>query len=101
MAKKCMIAREVKRTKAASRGAKARAALKALIRSEDTDFDKKQEAVMALNKRRRDESKTRQTKRCVVCGRPHAVYSKFKLCRICLRNSVMKGWLPGVSKSSW
>ncbi|MFZ1381382.1 MAG: type Z 30S ribosomal protein S14 [Scrofimicrobium sp.] len=39
--------------------------------------------------------------RCNRCGRPHSVYRKFGLCRICLRELALKGELPGVTKSSW
>ncbi len=39
--------------------------------------------------------------RCNKCGRPHAVYRKFGLCRICLREMAHAGELPGVQKSSW
>ena len=38
---------------------------------------------------------------CERCGRPHSVYRKFKLCRICLRELAYKGQLPGVKKASW
>jgi small subunit ribosomal protein S14 len=39
--------------------------------------------------------------RCNRCGRPHAVYRKFGLCRICLRQMAHLGELPGVTKASW
>jgi small subunit ribosomal protein S14 len=39
--------------------------------------------------------------RCQRCGRPHSVYRKFGLCRICLREMALAGQLPGVTKSSW
>ena len=39
--------------------------------------------------------------RCQKCGRPHSVYRKFKLCRICLRDMVPAGETPGVTKASW
>jgi len=39
--------------------------------------------------------------RCTKCGRPKAVYRKFGLCRICVRELAHKGELPGVIKSSW
>ena len=39
--------------------------------------------------------------RCSKCGRPHAVYRKFGLCRICLRVMVHAGEVPGVTKASW
>lgn len=39
--------------------------------------------------------------RCSRCGRAHAVYRKFGLCRICFREMAHRGELPGVTKSSW
>ena len=39
--------------------------------------------------------------RCNRCGRPHSVYRKFGLCRVCLRELALRGDLPGVTKSSW
>ena len=45
--------------------------------------------------------KVREYTRCQKCGRPHAVMSKFGLCRICFRELAYKGQIPGVKKSSW
>ena len=39
--------------------------------------------------------------RCNRCGRPHAVYRKFGICRICFRTMANEGLLPGVKKASW
>ena len=39
--------------------------------------------------------------RCRRCGRPRAYYRKFGLCRICLRDAAHKGYVPGMTKSSW
>ena len=39
--------------------------------------------------------------RCQRCGRPRAVYRKFGLCRVCVRQMAHAGELPGVTKSSW
>ncbi|MFZ2942831.1 MAG: type Z 30S ribosomal protein S14, partial [Latilactobacillus curvatus] len=39
--------------------------------------------------------------RCERCGRPHSVYRKFKLCRVCLRELAHKGQIPGMKKASW
>ena len=39
--------------------------------------------------------------RCNRCGRPHSVYRKFGLCRVCLRELAHRGELPCVTKSSW
>ncbi len=44
---------------------------------------------------------TRRYSRCNRCGRPRAVYKKFGLCRICLRQMVHQGEIPGVVKASW
>lgn len=45
--------------------------------------------------------KVREYTRCERCGRPHAVMSDFKLCRICFRELAYKGQIPGIKKSSW
>ena len=45
--------------------------------------------------------KTRGYTRCRRCGRPRAVYKKFGLCRICLRELAHEGNIPGMTKASW
>jgi small subunit ribosomal protein S14 len=35
------------------------------------------------------------------CGRPRAYYRKFGICRLCLRELAHKGYIPGMTKSSW
>ncbi len=35
------------------------------------------------------------------CGRARAVFKKFGLCRLCLRELVHQGEVPGVTKASW
>ena len=45
--------------------------------------------------------KVREYTRCERCGRPHSVYSKFHLCRVCLRELAYKGEIPGMKKASW
>lgn len=44
---------------------------------------------------------TRVVRRCQLCGRSHAVYRRFGLCRICFRNLALQGQIPGVTKASW
>ena len=39
--------------------------------------------------------------RCELCGRPRAVYRKFRICRICFRVLANEGRIPGVRKASW
>ena len=50
---------------------------------------------------RKPKFKVRGYTRCQRCGRPKAVYRKFGLCRVCLREMAHRGELPGVTKSSW
>ncbi len=45
--------------------------------------------------------KVRGYSRCNKCGRPRAVFRKFGLCRICLRELAHQGAIPGMTKSSW
>jgi small subunit ribosomal protein S14 len=45
--------------------------------------------------------KTRAHSRCRRCGRPRAVYRKFGLCRVCLRELAPNRYKPRKTKSSW
>lgn len=101
MAKKSMIAREVKRAKTVEKFAAKRAELKAIISSPESTEDQVWEAVIKLQKLPRDASAARQQRRCQVTGRPHAVYRKFGLCRNKLREAAMRGDIPGLVKASW
>lgn len=44
---------------------------------------------------------TREVNRCFRCGRARGYIRKFGLCRLCFRERVNKGELPGVIKASW
>jgi small subunit ribosomal protein S14 len=54
-----------------------------------------------VKQRRKPKFSTRKTNRCQRCGRPRAYYRKFGLCRLCLRDAAHKGYIPGMTKSSW
>lgn len=101
MAKKSMIAREVKRAKLATKFANKRTGLKAIINNPESTPEQVDEAVIKLQKMPRDASPSRQQRRCRVSGRPHAVYRKFGLCRNKLREAAMRGDVPGLVKASW
>ena len=101
MAKKSMIAREVKRAKAVARDHEKRAALKAIISNPESSYEEVMAASDKLQKMPRNGSKVRQQRRCNLTGRPHAVYRKFGLCRNKLREAAMRGDVPGLSKASW
>jgi small subunit ribosomal protein S14 len=101
MAKKSMIAREVKRAKAVEKYAKKRAELKAVINNPKSTPEQVDVAVLQLQKMPRDASASRQQRRCRISGRPHSVYRKFGLCRNKLREAAMRGDVPGLVKASW
>ena len=101
MAKTSMIAREAKRHKLVKKAMVKRGKLRETIRNPKTSYEEKMAAVAALSKSPRDESAIRIRNRCQICGRPRAVYRKFGLCRIHLREAAMRGDVPGLVKASW
>lgn len=101
MAKKSMIAREKRRVAMSNSARVKRQALSAVVSSLLSSYEEKIAAAISLNKRPRDESACRVKNRCQSCARPRAVYRRFALCRICLREAVLRGDVPGVSKASW
>ena len=101
MAKTSMIERETRRTKTVAKYAEKRAELKAIISSVKATDEERWDAQIKLQKLPRDSSPVRQRNRCRLTGRPHGVYRKFSLCRIKLRESAMRGEIPGLVKSSW
>ena len=50
---------------------------------------------------RKPKFKVRAYTRCQRCGRPHSVYRRFQLCRVCLRELAHAGEIPGLKKASW
>ena len=101
MAKKSMLAREVKRAAIVKRCAVKRAELKRIIHSPQSSDEEKYEAQQKLQALPRDASPTRLRNRCSITGRPHGFYRRFGLARNKLREATMRGEIPGVSKASW
>ncbi len=56
---------------------------------------------LVIKNKRKQKFDVREYTRCERCGRPHSVYRKFKLCRLCFRELAHKGQIPGVTKASW
>lgn len=100
MAKKSMIEREKKKTLLVEKYRNRRAELKETIKS-STDIDDIMNAQAKLAKLPVNSNPVRHSTRCQQCGRAHAVYRKFGLCRICLRQQLMNGNVTGGRKSSW
>ena len=101
MAKKSMKERELKRQKTVALFAAKRKELKATIANPNATDEEVWDAQQKLQKLPRDASPDRQQRRCQLTGRPHAVYRKFKLSRIKLREATMRGEVPGLKKASW
>jgi small subunit ribosomal protein S14 len=89
MAKKSIIARDLKRQKMADQFAAKRAELKAL-----GDLE-------GLYRLPRNSSPTRRKNRCSETGRPRGYMRTFGLSRISFREHASKGEIPGVTKASW
>lgn len=89
MAKKSMIARDLKRQKMIQKYAAKRAELK-----EAGDLD----GLQALPK---NSSPTRWKNRDMISGRPRGYMRRFGLSRINFREKASKGEIPGITKSSW
>ena len=98
MAKKSIIARNKKKAITSARCEASREELRKIVKAGGEDAEA---ASLKLQKKPRNESKCRVNRICQVCGRPHAVYRKFGMCRICIRNYMMRGLIPGLRKSSW
>ena len=101
MAKSSMKAREAKRTKLVAQYAEKRRALKEIISSVNSSEEDRWDAVLKLQSLPRDSSSSRQRNRCNVTGRPHGYLRKFGLSRIKLRETMMRGEVPGLKKASW
>ncbi len=56
---------------------------------------------LRVKQQRKPKYPTRAYTRCTRCGRPRAVYRKFGVCRIGLRELAHNGQIPGMTKSSW
>lgn len=89
MAKKSIIARDLKRQKMHDRLAAKRAELK------------KMGDLEGLAKLPRNSSPTRLKNRCSETGRPRGYMRQFGLSRLAFRKHANKGEIPGVTKSSW
>ena len=101
MAKKSMIAREVKREKLVAKYAAKRAELKAIVSDQEKPMEERFRASLKLAKLPRNSSAVRLHNRCQLTGRPHAYYRKLKISRIALRELGSAGQIPGMVKSSW
>jgi small subunit ribosomal protein S14 len=88
MAKKSVIARELKRARIVEKYAELRKSLK-----EAGDYD-------ALDKLPRNSNPIRKHNRCQLTG-PKGYMRDFGICRVMFRKMALEGKIPGVRKGSW
>jgi small subunit ribosomal protein S14 len=101
MAKKSMIERQARRLKTVQKYKAKREEYRRIIRNPMSSDDERMLAQQKLQALPRDASPVRLRNRCSISGRPHGFYRKFGLSRNKLRESTMRGEMPGLSKASW
>jgi small subunit ribosomal protein S14 len=89
MARKSVIARELKRRKLVAKYANLRAELKA-----KGDYE-------SLDKLPKNSSPVRLHNRCQLTGRPKGYMRQFGISRVTFREMALKGLIPGITKASW
>lgn len=101
MARKSNIARDKKRRVMYEKYLPERKRLKEELTKAWGDPETVAQLYAELRKMPLNSSPTRLHNRDAVTGRPKSYYRKFGLSRITLREFAHKGFLPGVTKSSW
>ena len=77
------------------------AALRAVADDKSADETERLMARLKMAELPRNANPTRVRNRCMVTGRSRAVYRKFGLSRIMMRELGNTGLIPGLTKSSW
>ena len=101
MAKTSVKNRQKKREKLVRQYAAKRAELKRRSKDLTLPPEERMVALESLAKLPRNSSPVRLRTRCMLTGRPRAVYRKFMLSRIAFRELALTGQLPGIHKASW
>lgn len=101
MAKLSLINRDIKRQALVKKYAPKRQALEAIINDQSRSEEERYQARLKLQALPRNANPTRLRNRCEITGRPRGTYRKFGLGRIKLRESAMRGEIPGLVKASW
>ncbi|MCB5186399.1 30S ribosomal protein S14 [Methylobacillus caricis] len=101
MAKTCLIEREQKRRDTVKKYEAKRAELTAAANDVNASVEDRRAARNKLQSLPRNSSPVRLRNRCALTGRPRGVFSKFGIARGKLRELMMRGEVPGVTKASW
>ncbi len=101
MAKTSAVQKNERRRRLAAKFNDRRLELKTIIKSAKTSEEEKDEARAKLAKFPRNAHPNRIRNRCSFTGRPRAVYRRFGVCRIVVRDLAHEGKIPGMRKASW
>lgn len=101
MAKLALINRNEKRREMVKKYSAKRVALLAVVNDASRTDEERFEARLKFQALPRNSSPVRLRNRCKLTGRPRGVYRKFGLGRSKLRDFVMRGEVPGMTKASW
>ena len=101
MAKLALINRNEKRRKMVEKYATKREAILAIVNDASRSEEERFEARLKFQALPRNSSPVRLRNRCKLTGRPRGVDRKFGLGRSKLRDFVMRGEVPGMTKASW
>ena len=101
MAKTSSIEKNLRRQRMVKQYAGRKSRLKDIATNDALPPEDRFKARLKLAELPRNSSPCRVRSRCELTGRPRAVYRKFKLSRIALRELASAGLIPGMTKSSW
>ena len=101
MAKTSAIEKNKRRARLAKKFAGRRSRLKAITHDMSLTPEERFTAQIKLAQLPRNSSPVRIRSRCDITGRSRAVYRKFRLSRMALRDLATTGQIPGMVKSSW
>ncbi|MEZ6018314.1 MAG: 30S ribosomal protein S14 [Planctomycetota bacterium] len=101
MAKTSAIQKNDRRKALAAKFAPRRAELRLIIENTSSSEEAKDAARFELSQMPRNSNPNRVRNRCTFTGRSRAVYRRFGICRVTLRELAHEGKIPGMRKSSW
>ncbi len=93
--------KEARRLRTVKKYAAKRAELKIKLLDVNLSDEEREVARRQFQSMPRDASPCRGRNRCRLTGRPHGYYRKFGLGRNKLRETAMRGDIPGLVKASW
>jgi small subunit ribosomal protein S14 len=101
MAKTSTLQKNDRRKALAAKFAPRRAELKRILETVAATPEAKDAARLELAQMPRNSNPNRVRNRCSFTGRSRAVYRRFGICRVVLRDLAHEGKIPGMRKSSW